>query len=202
MIISPLPTDGPLTEEELQLAARNKGMPLEGLRYDLTPTGMHYLLVHFDIPDVDAAAWRLQLGGAFERPLALDPRPDCARARGDAARDAGVRRQRPRPPPPPPDQPAVAERGGRHRATGPARRSPAARRGRPRRRTRSRWCSPAPTTGSRRATSTTTRAASTLADASAPRGAARLRDERPAARAAARLPAAPPGPRLVRHDAA
>jgi DMSO/TMAO reductase YedYZ molybdopterin-dependent catalytic subunit len=71
-VIAPPPTDGPLTAEELQLAARNKGMPLEALRYDLTPTGLHYLLVHFDIPDVDAAAFRLELDGAFERPLALD----------------------------------------------------------------------------------------------------------------------------------
>ena len=44
------PTDGPLTFEELQLAGRNRGMPLEALRYDLTPTGLHYLLIHFDIP--------------------------------------------------------------------------------------------------------------------------------------------------------
>ena len=33
------PTDGPLTFEELQLAGRNRGMPLEALRYDITPTG-------------------------------------------------------------------------------------------------------------------------------------------------------------------
>ena len=49
--------------EELQLAFRNRGMPLEGLRYDVTPTGMHYLLTHFDIPDVDMTAWKLNIGG-------------------------------------------------------------------------------------------------------------------------------------------
>jgi DMSO/TMAO reductase YedYZ molybdopterin-dependent catalytic subunit len=65
------PTDGPLTFEELQLAGRNRGMPLEALRYDITPTGMHYLLVHFDIPDVDVAAWRLRLDGLVDRPLEL-----------------------------------------------------------------------------------------------------------------------------------
>ena len=53
------PTTGPLTIEELQLATRNRGMPLEALRYDVTPTGMHYLLVHFDIPYVDPETWRL-----------------------------------------------------------------------------------------------------------------------------------------------
>ena len=45
--------------EELQLAARNHGMPLEALRHELTPLGLHYLLVHYDIPVVDPAAWRL-----------------------------------------------------------------------------------------------------------------------------------------------
>jgi DMSO/TMAO reductase YedYZ molybdopterin-dependent catalytic subunit len=65
------PTDGPLTFEELQLAGRNRGMPLEALRYDITPTGLHYLLIHFDIPSVDAATWRLRLDGLFDRPLEL-----------------------------------------------------------------------------------------------------------------------------------
>jgi DMSO/TMAO reductase YedYZ molybdopterin-dependent catalytic subunit len=65
------PTDGPLTFEELQLATRNRGMPLEGLRYDLTPTGIHYLLVHFDIPAVDPETWRLRVGGAVTNPLEL-----------------------------------------------------------------------------------------------------------------------------------
>ena len=65
------PTDGPLTLEELQLATRNRGMPLEALRYDITPTGLHYLLIHFDIPALDAAAWRLSVGGAVGRPFEL-----------------------------------------------------------------------------------------------------------------------------------
>ena len=30
--------------EELQLAARNHGMPLEALRHEITPVGLHYLL--------------------------------------------------------------------------------------------------------------------------------------------------------------
>jgi DMSO/TMAO reductase YedYZ molybdopterin-dependent catalytic subunit len=65
------PTDGPLTFEELQLAGRNRGMPLEALRYDITPTGLHYLLVHFDIPAVDPMTWRLRLDGLVDRPLEL-----------------------------------------------------------------------------------------------------------------------------------
>ena len=65
------PTEGPLTAEELQLATRNHGMPLEALRYDLTPTGLHYLLVHFDIPEIDESTWRLEVAGEVERPLSL-----------------------------------------------------------------------------------------------------------------------------------
>lgn len=65
------PTEGPLTFEELQLATRNRGIPLEALRYDVTPTGLHYLLVHFDIPAIDPAAWRLRIGGRVRNPLEL-----------------------------------------------------------------------------------------------------------------------------------
>src|SRR5829696_4612492 len=68
---APTPTEGPLTLEELQLAGRNRGMPLEALRYDITPTGLHYLLVHFDIPAVDAASWRLRLDGLVDNPIEL-----------------------------------------------------------------------------------------------------------------------------------
>ena len=57
--------------EELQLAARNHALPLEALRWDVTPIGLHYLLTHYDIPDVDPATWRLEVGGLVERPLSL-----------------------------------------------------------------------------------------------------------------------------------
>jgi DMSO/TMAO reductase YedYZ molybdopterin-dependent catalytic subunit len=60
-----------LYKEELQLALRNKGMPLEGLRYSITPTGMHYLLVHYDIPEVNAGDWRLRIDGVVSKPLTL-----------------------------------------------------------------------------------------------------------------------------------
>jgi DMSO/TMAO reductase YedYZ molybdopterin-dependent catalytic subunit len=56
---------------ELALATRNHGLPLESLRYDLTPVGLHYLLIHFDIPQVDAASWRLGISGVVHRPLSL-----------------------------------------------------------------------------------------------------------------------------------
>jgi sulfane dehydrogenase subunit SoxC len=56
---------------ELALATRNHGFPLESLRYDLTPIGLHYLLIHFDIPQVDPATWRLEIGGDVDRPLSF-----------------------------------------------------------------------------------------------------------------------------------
>jgi sulfane dehydrogenase subunit SoxC len=59
------------TLDELQLAARNHGMPLEALRYDVTPVGLHYLLIHYDIPAVDVATWRLTVGGHVAQRLSL-----------------------------------------------------------------------------------------------------------------------------------
>lgn len=58
--------------EELQLAVRNHSLPLEALRYPVTPVGLHYLLIHFDIPRVDPASWRLSIGGKVRQPLSLD----------------------------------------------------------------------------------------------------------------------------------
>jgi DMSO/TMAO reductase YedYZ molybdopterin-dependent catalytic subunit len=52
-----------ISPEELQLAARNHGMPLEALRWDVTPIGLHYLLVHYDVPLVEADGWRLSIRG-------------------------------------------------------------------------------------------------------------------------------------------
>ena len=56
--------------EELQLAARNHGMPLEALRFPITPVGLHYLLIHYDVPAVSPEGWRLAVRG--ERELSLD----------------------------------------------------------------------------------------------------------------------------------
>lgn len=71
--------DEGISADELRLAARNHGLPLEALRYDVTPAGLHYLLTHYDIPALDPAAWRLTVSGAVARPLSL--RLDELRAR-------------------------------------------------------------------------------------------------------------------------
>jgi DMSO/TMAO reductase YedYZ molybdopterin-dependent catalytic subunit len=47
-------------------------MPLEALRYAVTPVGLHYLLIHYDVPAVEADAWRLTISGERELELSLD----------------------------------------------------------------------------------------------------------------------------------
>jgi DMSO/TMAO reductase YedYZ molybdopterin-dependent catalytic subunit len=65
-------TEGDFAREEVALANRNSGLPLEALRYDVTPAGMHFLLVHFDVPFVATADdWRLDVTGCVQRPLTL-----------------------------------------------------------------------------------------------------------------------------------
>lgn len=62
-------TDGEFSRDEVRLANRNPGTLLETLRYDLTPTGLHYLLIHFDVPFVETANdWTLSIGGLVDNP--------------------------------------------------------------------------------------------------------------------------------------
>jgi sulfane dehydrogenase subunit SoxC len=63
--------DAAISQDELQLAARNHGLPLEALRYPITPAGLHYLLIHYDIPEVKADRWALKVEGRVARPLEL-----------------------------------------------------------------------------------------------------------------------------------
>src|SRR5581483_3649974 len=63
-------TDEGISLDELQLAARNHGLPLEALRWPVTPVGLHYLLVHYDIPLTDAS-WRLTVDGLAASPVVL-----------------------------------------------------------------------------------------------------------------------------------
>ncbi|MFF0636479.1 sulfite oxidase [Nocardia sp. NPDC004151] len=59
--------------DELALAGRNHGLPLEALRYDVTPQGLHYVLTHFDIPFVPPnEPWQLKIAGRVRRRLRLD----------------------------------------------------------------------------------------------------------------------------------
>src|SRR3954447_5633073 len=67
----PIATSQEFTREEVALALRNPGMPLEALREPITPIGMHYVLVHFDVPAIDAAAHELRVDGLVRSPLTL-----------------------------------------------------------------------------------------------------------------------------------
>jgi DMSO/TMAO reductase YedYZ molybdopterin-dependent catalytic subunit len=65
------PEEG-VSPDELQLAARNHGTPLESLRWDLTPPGLHYLLTHYDIPAIDPKGFELVVDGFVDTPMSLD----------------------------------------------------------------------------------------------------------------------------------
>ncbi|MQY16674.1 Sulfoxide reductase catalytic subunit YedY [Streptomyces sp. RB5] len=64
------PDEG-IGHDELALAARNHGLPLEALRYDVTPPGLHYVLTHYDVPFTDPEHWELTISGLVDRPLTL-----------------------------------------------------------------------------------------------------------------------------------
>lgn len=62
--------EGDFKREEVALANRNSGLPLEALHHDLTPTGLHYLLIHFDIPYVASAeGWTVRVCGRVREPF-------------------------------------------------------------------------------------------------------------------------------------
>jgi DMSO/TMAO reductase YedYZ molybdopterin-dependent catalytic subunit len=60
--------EGPFQTEEVQLANRNFGVLLEALRHDVTPTGLHYLLNHFDVPYVPSDNWHVEVAGCVGSP--------------------------------------------------------------------------------------------------------------------------------------
>ncbi|MFJ7959151.1 sulfite oxidase [Streptomyces sp. NPDC096319] len=72
------PDEG-ISAQELALAARNHGLPLEAMLNPVTPPGLHYVLAHYDIPMGITDGWRLTVGGRVLRPLDLDL--DALRAR-------------------------------------------------------------------------------------------------------------------------
>ena len=67
----PATTPGVFSEFETRLANRNSGAILETMVHDITPTGTHYLLTHFDVPIIDEAAFELNFSGAFDAPYSL-----------------------------------------------------------------------------------------------------------------------------------
>ncbi|MFP7572107.1 sulfite oxidase [Marivita sp. S2033] len=64
-------TEGVFSREEVALANRNSGALLETLGLDITPTGTHYLLSHFDVPLLFESDHVLRFEGAFDAPFGL-----------------------------------------------------------------------------------------------------------------------------------
>lgn len=67
----PQTVDNVYSEHEVRLANRNSGLLLETLHHDITPTGGHYLLTHFDVPPLDSARHVLTFGDGFAAPFTL-----------------------------------------------------------------------------------------------------------------------------------
>ena len=63
--------EGAYMLEEVRLANRNYGVLLEALRHDVTPTGLHYLLNHFDVPYVPDGRWQVEVTGCVARPATV-----------------------------------------------------------------------------------------------------------------------------------
>jgi len=112
------PDEG-ISIDELRLATRNHGLPLEMLRHDITPPGLHYLLVHYDIPFVDPTSYRLRIDGAVR--TVLEPDLDGLRTRPQVTRTVTMEcagNGRARVSPRPVSQPWLDEAVGTARWTG------------------------------------------------------------------------------------
>ena len=57
---------------EIALAFRNHGFPMEALSYPITPLGLHYTLIHFDIPThLKAQNYTISIGGQVNHPFTI-----------------------------------------------------------------------------------------------------------------------------------
>jgi DMSO/TMAO reductase YedYZ molybdopterin-dependent catalytic subunit len=60
-----------LSLHDVTRSPHNAEAPLPVLLEPVTPSELVYVRNHFDVPALDAATWRLGVGGAVERPLSL-----------------------------------------------------------------------------------------------------------------------------------
>jgi DMSO/TMAO reductase YedYZ molybdopterin-dependent catalytic subunit len=67
----PPPAAEQITYEEAELAFRCHGFHLERLDSPITPLGSHFVLIHFDIPRLDASGYTITVGGRVRTPLTL-----------------------------------------------------------------------------------------------------------------------------------
>lgn len=59
------------SQEETTLAFRCHGMQDEFLDRPITPLGAHFLLIHFDVPDLKGEDYSLAIGGHVQTPLVV-----------------------------------------------------------------------------------------------------------------------------------
>ncbi|MFD1734321.1 molybdopterin-dependent oxidoreductase [Deinococcus malanensis] len=64
----PQPNQRVYSDKETLLAFRNHGHFAEFLDQPVTPLGMHYLLVHFDVPNLSADGYEIAIGGRVRTP--------------------------------------------------------------------------------------------------------------------------------------
>ena len=64
----PQPNQRVYSDKEVLLAFRNHGHFAEFLNHPITPLGMHYLLVHFDVPNLSGDGYEIALGGRVRTP--------------------------------------------------------------------------------------------------------------------------------------
>ncbi len=67
----PPPTADLVSYEETVLAFRCHGFHSEFLDRPITPLGSHYLLIHFDVPQLTAPGYSITIGGRVARPTTL-----------------------------------------------------------------------------------------------------------------------------------
>jgi DMSO/TMAO reductase YedYZ molybdopterin-dependent catalytic subunit len=67
----PPPSADLVSYEETVLAFRNHGFHLEMLDRPITPLGSHYLLIHFDVPQLTAEGHTVTIGGRVRNPTTL-----------------------------------------------------------------------------------------------------------------------------------
>jgi len=64
----PQPNPRVFSDKETTLAFRNHGHFAEFLNHPVTPLGMHYLLVHFDVPNLSSEGYEIAVGGRVRNP--------------------------------------------------------------------------------------------------------------------------------------
>ncbi|WP_437675454.1 sulfite oxidase [Sorangium sp. So ce131] len=75
----PTPNSYVTSAPEALLAFRNHGFLMELANQPVTPLGVHYLLIHFDVPQLSAESYTVAVGGRVRRPRQIPLREIMSR---------------------------------------------------------------------------------------------------------------------------